>query len=363
MHIMFFYYSLSGGGAERVITSLANLFVSKGVSVTIAVLEEKEIAYYIDTRVNIVNIESKLREYNQRNSKLSWTTCLRNEIKNRKPDVVIAFSLELYILAEIASSFLPVKTIGSERSATKWETASLRKKVLMWVASVLCDGFIFLTSNGMKSYPKAIWKKAAVIPNAVYANPILQSNQSLVNQKFNCIVSVGRLIKGKDFTTLLRAFASFHHEFPEYTLDIFGVGPEKDNLINLTKKLKIDGSVNFMGHVNDIPAVLSKYSMFVFTSRSEGMPNALIEAMANGLPCISTDCSFGPSELIENGLNGLLVPVGDVKGIKASMVRIATDKEFSTQLSKKALEIQDTHSTDVIYNKYSNYISNVIEIK
>ena len=169
-------------------------------------------------------------------------------------------------------------------------------------------------------------------------------------------MSVGRLNKQKNYPLLLRSFKDLHSEYAEYKLVIYGDGPERQSLEALIKDLGLSEVVLLPGAINNVPEVIYNASLFVLPSDFEGMPNALMEAMALGLPCISTDCPCGGArELIENDKNGLLVPVGDEKSIVSAIRFMLNNPEKAKQMGMNAMKIRSTHSLDVISKLWYDY--------
>jgi glycosyltransferase involved in cell wall biosynthesis len=159
---------------------------------------------------------------------------------------------------------------------------------------------------------------------------------------------------------MFSAFAVFSEQHPEYILNVYGDGQNRSKLEQLIKELDLESRIVLHGNRPDAVEQIKDAGMFVMTSRYEGMPNALIEAMACGLPCVCTDCDFGPAELIDNGESGLLVPVDDVQAIAAAMAQIADNQALAEKLSNGALEIRRTHSRDAICKQYRDYIESIV---
>ena len=198
-----------------------------------------------------------------------------------------------------------------------------------------------------------------IIPNAVFADTLPAKVPDLTERRRRAICAAGRLEDVKGFDILLAAFSLFHKEFPEHTLHIYGDGQLKNVLQEIIRVNGLQNHAFLEGYVKDVPAVLCRHTMFVFSSRHEGMPNALIEALACGLPCVATNCDYGPSELIDDGENGLLVPVDDIAGIAGAMGKIASDEIVAVKLAQNALQIRETHSVEKISALFYHYITGI----
>jgi glycosyltransferase involved in cell wall biosynthesis len=171
------------------------------------------------------------------------------------------------------------------------------------------DGFVFQTEDAAKYFEGIIKCDSKIIPNPI--NPKFIKEPYKGEREKN-IVTVGRLESQKNQKMLIEAFGKIESKYPEYSLLIYGDGSKKEELQDLIKEKGLENKVILKGKIDDVENVIDKAKMFVLSSDYEGMPNALMEAMALGLPCISTDCPCGgPRYLMENGKSGLLVPVGN----------------------------------------------------
>jgi len=360
MKTAFLYGSLSRGGAERVITSLANDFVERGNQVDIITLRDEEPGYQIDSRVHVISLRVAGNSENViqavwRNIKTVFA--LRKYLRKANLDQVVAFNMRLAVQVLLANPFhRGYKVIVSERANPMFA----EKRGLEWLFRVLlldkADRFIFQTSRVQRCFPEKIIRKGVVIPNGVFSDQILESVVPFDERKKNVICSVGRLVKQKGYDVLIQAFAQFSKDHSGYVLDIFGEGPEKSNIDKLINDYGMTGKVVLRGNVSNVIEEIHDAGMFILASRFEGMPNALIEAMACGIPCIASNCDFGPGELIENEDNGLLFPVDDVDALVSAMTTIADDESFAEKLSRNAQQIRETHSREKIIGMYKDAI-------
>ncbi len=174
------------------------------------------------------------------------------------------------------------------------------------------------------------------------------------------IVAIGRLEKQKNFHLLIDAFALFQKAHSDYVLTIYGQGSLKEELERYAKHNLLFNTYAFPGEKANVLELISNAAMFVLSSDYEGMPNVLIEAMALGLPVIATDCPVGgPRELITNGINGLLVPVGDKKVLFESMCALADDIFYAEKLGNNALKVRGKLEINKIANQWLDYLKNV----
>ena len=170
------------------------------------------------------------------------------------------------------------------------------------------------------------------------------------------VVAAGRLSPQKNVPLLLKAFAGFSRKYPEFRLRIFGEGELREELTALAVSLNIADKVEMPGRSTSLLEKMNSAAMFVLSSDYEGMPNVLLESMCMGMPSISTDCpSGGPRELIEDGVNGLLVPVGDEKKLQEAMEKMA-DPAYAKMLADNALKIREKLTSQEIFVSWYSYL-------
>ena len=248
----------------------------------------------------------------------------------------------------------------SERVDPKIYSAKRKKELRRLVSRA--KGGVFQTEEAYEWYkPYLKGTEPIVIPNAI--NPAF-IRPAYDGEREKVIVGAGRLSNQKNFPLLISAFARIADKFPEYKLVIYGKGNLLDSLQALAKEKSISDRVEFPGFVPDMPERLEKASMFVLSSDYEGMPNALMEAMASGLPCVSTDCGGGGARfLIKDGENGLLVPQKDEEKMAAAMERILSDEVFAKKIGENARKLQETLAPDRIYGEWEKFILKRIKEK
>ena len=157
------------------------------------------------------------------------------------------------------------------------------------------------------------------------------------------------------------AFEIIAMEKPDYKLVIFGDGELKEKLISFAESLGLKDKIEFMGNKKDAIVTVSESMCYILSSKYEGMPNSLLEAMAVGTPSVSTNCDFGPAELIDDNVNGYLVEPGDAEMMANKVIKILDSEETWKKISKKSLEILKDHSVDSCYESYYDYFNQVLE--
>lgn len=357
MNILFLYGSMGKGGAERVIASLSNLLVGMGDTVNIAVLGGGESAYPLVESVGFHNLGVARKSQNAAEAGgnlLRKLRAIRGAVKTLSPDVIVAFEPQLAVLAKIACP--RSKVIGSERSNPYLARRGLRKKLFVKL-SALTDGFVFQTEGARGFYPKRTQKKSAIIPNGVFVTVPEAALPYREREKAICTTGSLRAVKRHDL--LIAAFAEMRQTCPDYTLHIYGDGPLRETLQKQIEKLGLSDCVTLAGNVADVGAALTQHRIFVLTSDHEGMPNGLIEALACGCACVSTDCDFGPSELVKNGENGLLISTGDANAIAKALIALAQDEEAAETIALSAQEIAERLSPMQIAKRFRAYFESV----
>lgn len=336
------------GGAERVAANLANWLTEQGDTVVFFHTKrpaEKEyplhpaIVRHVCFAKSKMEIISKMRK------------CLRLE----RPDVVLIMSSPMCVYAIPAITGLNIPTVVSERSAPKNARVKKSTRILADRFMKRADAYVFQT-NGAKAYFKqSIQARGTVIPNPLDVQGLPKPYAGERTKRF---VAMGRLIKEKNYPLLVRAFTEFRRQYPEFTLDIYGDGRERESVQALIEQCGASDCITLHPARDDVLTAVQDAFAFVLSSDLEGMPNALIEAMAIGLPCISTDCpSGGPADLIENRVNGLLVPVDDVPALANAMQELCQDAELRASVSKQAITIRERLAIDVIGKKWREVLA------
>ena len=357
MKISFLAPSLGSGGAERTIVYLSSFFAKADHDVEIVNISST-IFYELDEKVKYttLGVNSSANNIAERFINIAKRFLRTNShIKQTNPDVVFC------MLPETAKFVLSLHKKGkfvlitSERNNPELDGDNeLKKKVFSH-----SDGIVFQTLRAKEWYPQKIQQKGKVIHNAV-GNELVCMVPNITSRK-KVISAVGRLTAQKDYPTLFVAFNKVLEKHPEFVLEIFGNGPDEEKLKSLAKNFGLDKNIKFMGTHKDAIIQISTSACYVMSSIYEGMPNALMEAMAVGLPCVSTDCPNGPAELIENGKNGMLVPVGDADALADAIIIMIENPTFAEECGKNAKKILDTHSVEIIANQYLDYIKSVVE--
>ena len=355
---MFYTENMKKGGAQRVISNLANYFCIKN-DVCIVGNDMDDISYDLNKKINTIDLLDK--KINNRFIRISKKMLNTLKIsKEQKPDIIISFlpipSFKILLLSRLIKS----KIIVSDRNDPNIEYKKITNKLLMKLLYPKADGFIFQTKEQRNYFSKKIQKKSIVIPNPLKEEFIFSIESSKI-LKENIIINVGKLHKQKNQKMLIDAFANITPMFPKYKLEIFGEGELQKELKEHIKYHNLEKKIKLCGISNNIKNELLKSKLFILSSDYEGMPNALMEAMACGLPCISTDCPCGGSrELIEHEKNGLLTPVNDCNQMTKKIIEVLSNPKKMKKLSINAKKIQEKYEHKKICKKWEKYIIKVI---
>jgi GalNAc-alpha-(1->4)-GalNAc-alpha-(1->3)-diNAcBac-PP-undecaprenol alpha-1,4-N-acetyl-D-galactosaminyltransferase len=347
MRITFVIFSLAAGGAERVASTLVNHWASAGEEVTLVTIDARETDFFpLHPQVERVALGLTRKSHSSQflTKNFQRVRQLRRVICTSRPDVVVSFldfTNVLVLLATIGSG-LPV--VVSERTDPTKNPVGKVVTALRWLLYPLARALVFQTDavglwalGFMKS--RTVW----VIPNP--ARPMSLTNPgSTRSSTGRIILAMGRMVPAKGFDLLLSAFAHCASRCPDWRLRIVGEGPDREALRILANRLGLKSRVAFDSTVRDPVDAFLDADLFVLSSRFEGFPNVLLEAMACGLPVISFDCRSGPREIIRDGLDGILVPPNDVEALAEAMVRLMRAGDERRRLGARAIEVTDRFS-------------------
>ena len=354
--IAFFIGSLAFGGAERAISNLANAMDSYGNKVYMITSYEGEMAYQLSEGITFKALLPRRKASFIQNN-FAQVKELRQLCKTWKIDLLVSFMAEPNFRAVAATVGLPTKTIISVRSDPNIEYAGFLNKMLAKTLLVTADGCVFQTEDAKKWFPKKLQKKSMVIFNDV--------KETFFNTEWNPdeqqAVAVGRLDPAKNYPIMIESFAAIIKKFPDAKLCIYGSGPEETSIQQLITEKHLQNNIFLKGITNNVPEVLSHASVFIMTSDYEGMPNALMEALAVGVPCVSTDCPCGgPRALIQSGYNGYLASVGDSKDIASCVINILENKQTAKEMSVNAKKDSLKFRPEKISNIWKDYFNNIL---
>lgn len=333
---------LSGGGAERVTSLLANGFMSKEHVVKIICFKHVDNEYPVDRRVSI--------EYVPEGGYLSRVSNFKQIVDDFAPDFVISLGSKYnYIYA--AGLFSHYKVILSERNDPA-RKQRLLKRMFTDYCYRLAWGVVFQTQYAYEIYDNRIRRRAIIVNPAPEGLGIWKENGHN-----KVVINCCRLTKQKNLPLLLRAFALFRSTHPDYRLELYGDGSLRDSLLALANELGIEDSFHLFPYSDNIYEVMTRAAMFVSSSDYEGISNSILEAICMGVPVVSTNSKGGGSDLLlAGGLCGELVPPYDVCELARAMGRIADSDSYAHELCVRSLEHARRFSLGSICNEWIDFM-------
>ncbi len=368
MRITLIIPTFSSGGAERAMSVMANHWAAQAHAITLVTVAPVDLDFYaLDpkvTRVGLGLMADSHTVIDQVRNNVERVTALRREILKSQPDVVISFLDTMNVVTLVASLGLDVPVIVCEqidprevKIRSAWEL--LRRLCYPRAIAVV------VVATAMMTWAERMVRKdrIRVIPNPVYVS--LEGMRTCVDHRGpgRTIVAMGRLVKQKGFDFLLQAFARCKDNHPDWSLVILGEGDERNDLESMREALGLEGRVEFRGRVKEPATILRQADLFVMSSRFEGFPLALIEAMACGLPVISTDCPTGPSEIIRNGIDGLLITPNNVEVLANAMDRLMASQSERRRLGARAVEVVERFGVEQVMNMWDYLIDEVSKVQ
>ncbi|PQV47695.1 GalNAc-alpha-(1-_4)-GalNAc-alpha-(1-_3)-diNAcBac-PP-undecaprenol alpha-1,4-N-acetyl-D-galactosaminyltransferase [Jejuia pallidilutea] len=352
--------SLGPGGAERVVVSLANKLICKYNIHLILLYKESNILYNVDERIIIHNCSEYLLKstnlYQAFKNNYKTYNVISSYTKNNKIDCLIGFTTTSNILTVLSAKSNKIPCIISDRSNPYVNQLNWFWKTIRYLTYPLCNYLVVQTQLSKQFYAFIKKDKLKVLPNPL-SKDLTEKRDSYV-KKENIILYVARLDENKSQDTLLKAFSKLN--LTDWKLVLVGDGNKRTEYEALAKKLNIYDRVIFTGRINNPDYYYNRAKIFAFTSKSEGFPNALIEALYFGLPCVSTNCPSGPSELIDEGRNGYLVPVDDFDLLHKKLNLLINDEKLRYNFSKYAKEKSKQYHVDEVSKKWEFLIKDLI---
>ena len=335
--------SLGGGGAERVMTNMANYWADAGWDITILTLDDgaAPLFYELDRRVRRVPLavaQDSGNPFAALRNNFRRVRELRRSIRQSGPDAVLSFLDTTNVVTLLATRGLSVPVIVSERSDPARNSPGRIWSQLRRLTYPMADVVVVQSKGALDYFSPTVQSRARIVPNPVLL-PRPSATASSVQPRKPAIVSMGRMVPAKGFDLLLRAFAQLKDKHRDWTLVILGDGPLRTQLESLRDQLGLEQRVLMPGRVSNPYDFLLGSDLFVMPSRYEGFPNALCEAMACGLAVICTDCPSGPREIIRDGVDGILIANEDVAALEKAMDWLMASEVTRKRLGERAPEV------------------------
>ena len=354
--LMVVTHKMSGGGCERVIAQLLNCFARDGIECTL--VTECGVPSFYDLPESVRQIYLTF-DNTLKSSKIPRAYVkLRKLVQQEKPDLVLALPEKVNVWTVLFLLGTGVPVVVSERNDPHRHPENRIKRILRCLVYPFAKGFIFQTQEAADYFSKSIRRRGVVLDNPLDVSRIPAPHEGA---RRKVISAAGRLHEQKNFHLLIRAFARFYRVHHEYSLEIYGEGPDRNELMKLASSLGVAGAVHLPGQSKTLLEDINDSAMFVLSSDYEGMPNVLIEAMACGLCCIATDCPIGGvRSLIENGENGILIPIRNERALLEAMKTMADDPALAARLGQNATRIQQRLDETLVATEWRRYLETIV---
>ncbi|WP_065377219.1 glycosyltransferase family 4 protein [Ensifer adhaerens] len=355
MRLAFVEAGLGAGGTERVVSLIVKDRHRRGDEVHVfAFSSDDDDSYFSLPSGVVVHCLPDTREGPLARSSFKTVNRilrLRAELRKLRPDVVLSFLTKINVVSLLAARGLGIPVLVSERNNPGAQPRHFLWRLIEPLVLQQAQRLIMQTEAISKTLPAALRAKAVVIGNPCDRYVGLEPNRSALR-----VVAAGRLVDQKGFDTLIDAFAKVCAEVPEWRLAIYGEGPDRRQLQERIRARHLQDRISLAGVTAKAGSWIDDAALFVLSSRYEGFPNVLLEAMAGGLAAISTRCDFGPAEIIEDGISGFLVPVDDVDRLAAALKVLMSDDRLRGSFAEAGYQTILRFSTEIIMAKWDTCI-------
>ena len=365
-------------GTERVMSDKINWLAEKGHQIILVTYEQGShpLSFSLHSNVKVVDLDTRFFQLNcypiykrfwkYRRLKAVFAERLQKIIDEVSPDVIIATTYSMNIVEELSKIRTKAKKImeshvacNSVSKAYDYRSSFIMKNIVRLYDSYLFkkvdrfDKLVVLTEGDKKDWSRYV-KNVIALPNPLTYYPEQKPSKN-INHRILC---VGRLNEQKGFDLLIDAFAMIASKCPEWYIDIFGHGEEKQALLNQIKKNGLENRIHICNPTDSIYHEYEKSDFYVLSSRYEGFGLVLIEAMSCGTPCVAFDCNYGPNEIIEDGVDGLLVKNGDIGELSKKMLWMMTHDKERMEMGKKAYVSAARYNKEFVMQEWEcTYIS------
>jgi glycosyltransferase involved in cell wall biosynthesis len=356
MKLVLFINSLTGGGgAERALSKLANHWATTGHEITLVTLApaapgDYELAASV-TRISLRASGVSKNPFHALANNFLRIVRLRDVLKQIRPDCVIAFMTTANVIAICAAIGTRIPVIGSERTHLHNAGLALSRQFSQRITYPHVTDIVTLTEDSAAWIRTNLKCDVTVIPNSIClplprTEPIKLPRDSL-DPATKVVLCVGRLVKEKQMAHLIEAFTAADSKSQSgdtWVLVIVGAGEEEPDLLRLVDRLDIQAKFLLVQQVGNVQEWYERADIYAMTSQHEGFPNALLEGLACGCPAIAYDCATGPAELIDDRVNGFLVPLYDQEQYCEQLVLLMDDPDKRAQFGNAAKNLADQYS-------------------
>ncbi len=365
MRIAFVIDGLGTGGAQRVLVNMANYWAQKRHAIEVLTLEPKGMApfYQLDDSV-VYRPLAQTRDSNSRMeflaNNLRRTMAMRKAIRSSAPDVIISLADRMNVLALLASIGLGVPVVVCEHSdPAQQQIGGPGIELLRRLLYGHADSVVMLTHTALSYFGPGIRRRGVVIPNSISVPPEARGS-SAGRACHHKVISVGRLSEEKGFDFLIEAFAKVRPKFPLWSLTIWGEGGQRARLEALRDRLGLRECVQLPGVTKSPFKEMTESDLFVSSSRYEGFPMVVLEAMACNLPVVAFDCPSGNREIIRHEVDGILVPPQDAHALADAMSRLMGNAALRNQMAKRAGEVVQQFDTEKVMGQWEKLLGKIL---
>lgn len=362
--IVFHLNCLEQGGAERVVTNLANQFAENGYQVVIATEWYGENEFQPDPKVRRVHVGLKEEDKKKHHiiQFILRVKYLKEFLKQEKPDILIPFARKAIYRGLMAAYFSKIPVLISVRTDPAVHYIRISDKIQMALLFPRADGCVFQTEGARDFFAPRLQKNSRIILNPIHPKYI---GVPAPGKRSKTVVQSGRLVDFKNQPMLIRAFVEVHKKHPEYDLKIYGgdsFDGTKEILEALIAENHAEDYIHLMGASDTLEEDMRDAALFAFTSDWEGLPNALMEAMALGLPIVATDCPCGgPRTIMTNEVDGLLIPIKDQNALEDGINRLIEDPGLAERLGMEARKIVDKANGEAVFEQWRDYVEQLCQ--
>ena len=341
--ILFVIPSLANGGAERVVSRISSALANKDHDVSILTFYKTDKDYLVDEKIKVVNLSNGDFEDYKKIGTFKRLRLIKKVIKNINPDAIFPFLDHVFIYVMLSIFFRKYRKSTSFLIRANLDYQSKKIRFLLKLLLPFTKQIIVQNEGQKQSLTKKQQKKTVIIPNPVEDTYLNFDKKFADEPKY--IVSIGRLENQKNYQLALNAFANVSKKYDNLKYFIYGKGSLQKELLDLCEKLDITDKVEFKGFVSSKEEIYSKCDIYLMSSRFEGMPNALAESLSVGIPSISTNCKFGPKDLIIDSKIGILLEDESIQTMENAINEMI--KKYSNYASFSS------YRREVMKNKYS----------
>lgn len=361
--IAFHLNCLARGGAERVVSNLANQFSAQGYEVYIATEWQEDNEYPVDSKVHRVHVG--LRDEDEKKNRVTKfflrIKYLKQFVREYKPDVLIAFAQRANYRALMAAGNSDIPVVISVRTDPVGHYDAISDKIQIKWLFPKAAGCVFQTNDQKEFFKPYLQENSRIILNPINPKYIGVAKPEV---KEKAVVHHARLVDFKNQPMLLRAFLKVHEKHPDYVLKIYGDDSHdgtKEILDQIITDNHAEDYIFLMGGSDSLEKEIPKGSVYAFTSDWEGLPNSLLEAMALGMPIVATDCPCGgPRTVMTNEVDGLLIPIKDENALVEGINRLIEDRELAERLGDNASHIVERAGSEAVFKQWRDFLEQVI---